>query len=760
MLMAVVVAAAFGWPATASAAIPSVFGGTMTCAVQAGGTTAGERFCSGSVPSWDGTPIDVNVAFPPASGADASWPLIGLYHGWGGSKLSLTGSDVQRVVTRGYAAFTMTDRGWGASCGPVNKALAACAHGYIHLMHDAYEVRDAQYLMGRLADDGVIDPQRIGAAGGSYGGGMSIALGALRNRIMLPDGTLAPWTSPGGKPMQIAATTPEFTWSDLDYALMPNGSTLDYVADSPYRGPLGDRRVGVQKQSWNGSLFLAGQFLGNYAPAGADPQADIVGWKAITDSGGPFDASPGAQAMTDELAARHSAYYIDDSVAPAPALLSNGWNDDLFPVDEAVRYYNKVRFDHPDAPIALFDLDFGHNPRAGAISGPDAAALAAAENAWMDYYVKGLGSEPADARGGVDILTSKCPVNTAGTHYHARSWALLAPGELRLDSAAAQTIAAPGIAPSASFVTNGTDVVDVCKTASSADNASAATYKLPAATAPYTLAGSPTVVATLDVTGANDAVYERLYDVNGATEQLIARGVYRPTGVGTSRQVFQLHPQAWTVQPGHSLKLELLAQDSPYARTASAAAPQQPIQVSGLQLRLPVVDAPGTALGNGLTVAAPAAKVVPAGYRLAPGVPAIADGGVGGSVPATLTLTLGAPASFGAFAPGVSQTYTAGTTANVISTAGDAALSVADAGASPGHLVNGAFVLPSALQARANGGAFGTVSGSPLTLLTYTGPVSNAPVAIDFQQAIASTDALRTGTYAKTLTFTLSTTNP
>ena len=116
-------------------------------------------------------------------------------------------------------------------------------------MHDAYEVRDAQYLMGRLADDGVIDPQRIGAAGGSYGGGMAIALGALRNRTMLPDGSLVPWTSPHGTPMQIAATTPEFTWSDLDYALMPNGATLDYVADAPYRGPLGDRRVGVQKQS-------------------------------------------------------------------------------------------------------------------------------------------------------------------------------------------------------------------------------------------------------------------------------------------------------------------------------------------------------------------------------------------------------------------------------------------------------------------------------------------------------------------------------
>ena len=52
-------------------------------------------------------------------------------------------------------------------------------------MHNAYEVRDAQYLLGQLADDGVIDPQRIGAIGGSYGGGMSIALGALRNRVQL-----------------------------------------------------------------------------------------------------------------------------------------------------------------------------------------------------------------------------------------------------------------------------------------------------------------------------------------------------------------------------------------------------------------------------------------------------------------------------------------------------------------------------------------------------------------------------------------------
>ena len=50
----------------------------------------------------------------------------------------------------------------------------------------------------------------------------------------------------------------------------------------------------------------------------------------------------------------------------------------------------------------------------------------------------------------------------------------------------------------------------------------------------------------------------------------------------------------------------------------------------------------------------------------------------GGTVPATLSLTLGTPASFGAFTPGVAKDYTASTTATVISTAGDATLSVAD----------------------------------------------------------------------------------
>jgi hypothetical protein len=120
-----------------------------------------------------------------------------------------------------------------------------------------------------------------------------------------------------------------------------------------------------------------------------------------------------------------------------------------------------------------------------------------------------------------------------------------------------------------------------------------------------------------------------------------------------------------------------------------------------------------------------------------------AGGSVGGAVPATLALTLGPAASFGAFTPGVAREYTATMTANVISTAGDAALTTSD----PGHLMNGTFALPAPLRVELNPAS-------------WSGPVSNAAVAITFRQAIGTGDALRTGTYSRTLTFTLSTTTP
>ena len=161
-------------------------------------------------------------------------------------------------------------------------------------------------------------------------------------------------------------------------------------------------------------------------------------------------------------------------------------------------------------------------------------------------------------------------------------------------------------------------------------------------------------------------------------------------------------------------------------------------------------------------------RVGSGGYRFRSNE-AVANGDVGGSVPATLSLSLGTPASFGTFAPGVDRTYDAGTTANVVSTAGEATLSISDpSSTATGRLVNGAFALDEPLHVRAAsaagvGGAFAPLratASDPLTLLTFSAPVSNDQVTFALRQHVGAKQPLRTGGYAKTLTITLSTSTP
>ncbi|HTZ85869.1 MAG TPA: acetylxylan esterase, partial [Solirubrobacteraceae bacterium] len=609
-----------------------------TCTTQVSGSQTGQRWCGNSsnttTASFDGTPIDVSVAFPPESGSDNNYPVVGIYHGWGGSKITPSSSSAQRWLTQGYAVFSITDRGWGSSCGSPSKPAnsvkpAPCEHGAIHLMSRKYEVRDVQTLLGKLADEGVINPQQIGATGGSYGGGMSLQLGSLKDRVELLNGEIVPWTSPEGKPMKIAATAPEYPWSDLATALQPNGSSLDFVANDPYNGINGEFRFGIEKNNWNGTLYLAGQLLGYFGP-NTDPEANITEWHNFNTKGGPYDGEPLSK-QQEEYLPFHSPYYTPLNEAPAPAIMENGWNDDLFPVDETVRYYNKVRSAYPNQPMKLFYMDLGHNPRsASTVSTGDANKLANAQNKWFKYFVKGEGAEPSEAHGGVTAITSFCPQTAggSGTEYDAPNWASLAPGEVNLNSPAEQTIASPATAPSNAF-TSGT----ICTTAANTANASAATYKVnPAPAAGFTIAGSSTVIAEFSAPGANDQVIARLYDENPSakTEQLIGRAMLRPLnpGGGFTKTEFQLHPQAWKVEAGHVVKLELLTADSTYARTSSSP---HSVQVKNLELRVPTTDAPGS--GEGF-VQVPQAKYLPSGYTLAlnvaptaPGTPKETSGG-------------------------------------------------------------------------------------------------------------------------------------
>ena len=48
----------------------------------------------------------------------------------------------------------------------------------------------------------------------------------------------------------------------------------------------------------------------------------------------------------------------------------------------------------------------------------------------------------------------------------------------------------------------------------------------------------------------------------------------------------------------------------------------------------------------------------------------------------------------------------------------------------------------------------------PLTIKSWTSPISNDQVPLNLKQPVAANDPLRAGSYSKTLTFTLSTTTP
>ncbi len=258
-------------------------------------------------------------------------------------------------------------------------------------------------------------------------------------------------------------------------------------------------------------------------------------------------------------------------------------------------------------------------------------------------------------------------------------------------------------------------------------------YQTNALTQDVRISGSPrvTIKASFSKPRANLSAALISYPATG-TGTILTRGwmdpenrnsdyVSDPVVPGTFYTMsFDMQAKDAIVQAGRRLALMVFSSDRQYT-IRPAAGTQVSLDLAGSSITIPVVGGPSAF-----------AAATGTGYAEAP---------VGGAVPATLSLTLGAAAGFGPFTPGLAKDYTATTTATVISTAGDATLSVADpATTNTGKLVNGTFALPQTLQARARTGAFAPVGGSaaPTSLLTYSAPVSNDAVPIEFKQSIGT----------------------
>ncbi len=606
----------------AGAALPAPLG--IACATQSDGV----RFCSATapVPTFDGVPLDVNVTLPaqPTTGGDGHFPLVIIAHGLGGHKKDVDQREAGWIdsahqwASRGYAVLNNTDRGFWGSCGtPASRSASpiGCAQGWNRLMQARYEVRDAQYLTGLLVDEGWADPNRIGATGESYGGGESLMLATLKNRVMTLNGSFAPWTSPNGTPLHIAAAAPTIPWSDLISSLIPNGHGLDYTIAGPTDN---FTPAGIEKQSYVSGLYAAtqvdtstGQVDGYIAPPGADPDADLTTWFNTISAGEPYDGNPLITPIIDSFRNYRGSFYVLDGTSaggadrtqPAPLLISNGFTDDLFPVDEALRYYNLERSRFPHDPISLVFMDYGHSR--GQNKPADVAYLNTKINAWFDHYVKGAGLNPGQS---VTALTQTCPSGApSGGPYSASSWRALHRGTLQFSSPAPQTILSSAGDPTIGKTVDPIAGGGACATVASQDQTGVATYRLPAAAGTgYTLLGAPTITADLSITGTFPELALRLWDVDpsAGTQTLVARGDYRPSGNG--RAIFQLHPGAWRFASGHVPKLELLGQDAPYLRISNGSFT---IGISNLVLDLPTHDTSGNGISTGVNLPLPPGAV-------------------------------------------------------------------------------------------------------------------------------------------------------
>lgn len=160
--------------------------------------------CFASVPdpgTDDAVEICYSVFKPAGASKKRKVPLLLHSHGWGGSRATEV-SSVQRYLDAGYGVLSFDQRGFGESGGRA------------HVENPDVEGHDVRRLVRVAAKlpwvrkDGRNDP-RMGAVGGSYGGGYQYltAFEMLRTR---------------GKPV-LDALAPEITWNDLQDSLAPEG---------------------------------------------------------------------------------------------------------------------------------------------------------------------------------------------------------------------------------------------------------------------------------------------------------------------------------------------------------------------------------------------------------------------------------------------------------------------------------------------------------------------------------------------------------
>lgn len=618
-----------GSSAPAVARAPEPFG--LGCRAK-----ADVRFCPMTslrerVPSFDGVPIDLDVTLP--ARGDGPFPTVAVLHGLTGDKsftevddpddpkeITSVTADYNDVVfaRRGYAVVTITSRGFGASCGTPRsrRPFPACRRGWLHMGDRRWEARDTQTLLGRLVDEGIADPARLGIVGISYGGGQAMQLAFLRDRIALPDGTFAPWRSPAGRPLSLGAVYAKMGWSNLGTALLPNGR---YDGAGPTTFEEGFEPPGVMKLSYS-VMAIALTLFGGYIPqAGGDASADVLGWFTRLAAGEPYR---GAQWERLRATMVHKSIYGIPGT-PAPMLLESAFNDDMLDPRQSLEAYHLAR-ERPGAYVALQLGESGH-PRANNTI-PQARALSRRGGDFLDAVLQGRGAPPAN--GSVHLSRFVCPKTApVPAPIEAPDWASVSAGAIRFGGAlprpaVLRSTPLDGLSQglhdpllplgrglvrqvvgkllrdpaqlakalqgnAADLAGDAADLTKPCWRTSAA-RTGPATWTSPARDEAFTLAGTASVAVDLRTIGRHGMLSTRLWDVHpDGTRRLIARGVRRLAPHERGRVVIPFGPHAYRFEPGHRVQVEVLASDAPMYKPPAELFT---VIVSGADVVVPTVE--------------------------------------------------------------------------------------------------------------------------------------------------------------------------
>jgi ABC-2 type transport system ATP-binding protein len=444
-------------------------------------------------------------------------PAVLLAHGFGGSKTDVRG-EAEKLARDGYAVLTWSARGFGESTGRIG------------LNDPKAEVADVSRLIDWLAKrpevrlDASGDP-RVGVAGASYGGAVSLLAAANDRRV--------------------DAIAPSITYWNLADALFPNG---------------------VFKKVW------AGLFINSGGGCDRFENRLCAMYNRVAESGKP-------DAAATKLLQERSPSAVGDRIK-VPTLITQGQTDSLFPLGQADETAKAIRAN--GAPVDVDWISGGHDG-----GDRETDRVTARVGSWFDRYLKddkGADTGPAfrvTRTGGIDSTDGAAQLRGAsadtypGLESGLRAVTLTGREQDFQNPAGASppaVSALPGLGG-----TGGLGQLSSLGVGVSLDfPGQYARFESAPLRDDLRITGSPTVTVHVGSSTGDAVLFGKVYDVGpGGTQQVLPSQLvtpFRVEGAKTGKDVRLTLPAVdHEVQKGHRLRLVLASTDLGYASPAAPA---------------------------------------------------------------------------------------------------------------------------------------------------------------------------------------------